>query len=58
VDLEARQGGVRELEVLREGEKKVRDECSWSGLQRVEGVQVLSGELRRQCIVWNEQLLI
>lgn len=44
--------------MLREGEKKVRDECSWSGLQRVEGVQVLSGELRRQCIVWNEQLLI
>lgn len=37
VDLEARRGGVRELEVLREGrekKKRVRDVGSWSGPQR------------------------
>lgn len=36
---------MRELDVLREGEKKERDVGSWSGPQRVKEVQVLSGEL-------------
>lgn len=46
VDFEARQGGVRELEMLREEEKKERvsdDADGWTGPQRVEEVQVLSG---------------
>lgn len=44
VDFEARQEGVRGLDVLR-GKKRVSDMDDWNGPQRVEEVQVLSGEL-------------
>lgn len=54
VDFEARQGGVRGLDVLREKKKKskVSDVDAWNGPQRVEEVE------NSWQVAWNEKLLI